>query len=139
MVAPGDTTSSVCAFNTSTEAIYEYQKKSKKSNLHTVDSTYNELAHNEFWVITTIVKNNFLSIQFLLFITNTPKQTSIITNVLTYDVCVKPKMAVFIILKPKLLDQVDKGRKENGICDEFSVEKSTLSTINILFYVILIL
>ena len=47
-------------------------------------------------------------------------------------------MAVFIILKPKLLDEVDKGRKEKGICDEFSVEKSTLSTI-ILFYVILIL
>ena len=54
-------------------------------------------------------------------------------------VCVKPKTALFINLKPKLLDKVDKGRKEKGICDEFSVEKSTLSTINILFYVILIL
>ena len=61
-------------------------------------------------------------------------------NVLTYDyVCVKPKPALFINLKPKLLDEVDKGRKEKGICDEFSVEKSTLSTINILFNVILIL
>ena len=57
---------------------------------------------------------------------------------LTYDyVCVKPKRAVFIILKPKLLDELDKGRK--GIFDEFSVEKSTLSTINLLFYKILIL
>ena len=44
----------------------------------------------------------------------------------------------FINLKPKLLDEVDKGRKEKGICDKFSVAKSTLSTINILFYVILI-
>ena len=59
---------------------------------------------------------------------------------LTYDyVSVKPKMALFINLKPKLLDEVVKGRKEKGICDECSVEKSTLSTINILFYVILIL
>ena len=48
-------------------------------------------------------------------------------------------------IQPKLLDEVDKGRKK-GICDEFSVVKSTfsvvkstLSTINILFYVILIL
>ena len=40
-------------------------------------------------------------------------------------------------LKPKLLDEVDKGRKEKGICDEFIVEKSTLS--NILFNVILVL
>ena len=52
----------------------------------------------------------------------------------------KPKTALFINLKPKLLDEVDNGRKEKGICDEFSVEKSTLSTINILlFYIILIL
>ena len=55
----------------------------------------------------------------------------------TYNyVCVKPKTALFINLKLKLLDEVDKGRKEKGIYDEFSVEKSTLSTINILFYVI---
>ena len=139
MVAPGDTTSSVCAFNTSTEAIYEYQKKAKRAiYIQSTPLITNSLITN-FGLQRTIVKNNFLSIQFLLFITNNPKQTSIITNVLTYDVCVKPKTAVFIILKPKLLDQVDKGRKENGICDEFSVEKSTLSTINILFYVILIL
>ena len=49
------------------------------------------------------------------------------------------KNGCIIILKPKLLDEVDKGGKEKGICDEFSVEKSTLSTINVLFYVILIL
>ena len=53
--------------------------------------------------------------------------------------CVKPKTALFINLKSKLLDEVDKRRKEKGICDKFSVEKSTLSTINILFYVVLIL
>ena len=47
-------------------------------------------------------------------------------------------MALFINLKPKLVDEVDKGRKEKGIWDKFSAAKSTLSTINILFYVILI-
>ena len=52
-------------------------------------------------------------------------------NVLTYNyVCVKPKMALF---KLKLLDEVDKGRKKKGICDKFSIAKSTLSIINILF------
>ena len=68
------------------------------------------------------------------------KQTSIITNMLTYNyVCVKPKLVLLINLKPKLLDPVDKGRKEKGICDEFPVAKSTLSTINILFYINVIL
>ena len=52
--------------------------------------------------------------------------------------CVKPKTALFINLKLKLLDEVDKGRKEKGICDEFSGAKSTLSAINILFYINLI-
>ena len=110
--------------------------KAPNVSTYTVDSTYNELPHNKFWVITNDCQKTISCpfIQFLLFITNNPKQTSIITNVLTYDyVCVKPKTAVFIILKPKLLDKVDKGRKEKGICDKFSVEKSTLSTINILF------
>ena len=48
-------------------------------------------------------------------------------------------MVLFINLKPNLLDEMDKGRKEKGICDECSVAKTTLNTINILFYIILIL
>ena len=79
---------------------------------YTVDSTYNELAHNEFWVITNNCQKQF-PVHSILSVYN--KQSSIIMNELTYKLCMyEAKMALFINLKPKLLDKVDKGRKENG-------------------------